>query len=77
MLVDFARDHAEMIHTIETYELRGESEVARPEFSLYGPDEHTAEISRAARIELAAEQVARILAVAKAEGLVLGFQVWI
>lgn len=76
-LVDYARTRGDAVVSVETYELRDVFQIPRIDLGLYGLEGDRPGLTPAQRIDMAARDIAEMLALAKAEGVRFGFQAWV
>jgi hypothetical protein len=73
---DFARVHDCVVCNVETYELRGEAEIARLELSIFAGGEEEQTLPDAERVQLSEKSLQEVLAAIEAEVIACVFQVW-
>ena len=76
-LIDSCLTRNTMVHTVEAFELAGDCEIARPDLSLYGPNEKLLGQSWNSRVSASCNEAREVGQEAIAAGKEFLFLVWL
>ncbi|HUO21617.1 MAG TPA: hypothetical protein VMU59_03800 [Caulobacteraceae bacterium] len=76
-LCAFSASLGTQVHTVEAYLIRGDGEIAAPEYSLYGPQEDSESLPWSDQIRMAKRELNRLSDSVRAQEDLIKFQVWL